>query len=112
MVKRRDIEALRDQIVRQFRPRKIILFGSHAKDAAGVDSDVDLLVITEFEGSPIRKEIEMALGLEHRFPLDLLVRTPQDVARRCALNDFFIQEILKTGQVLYDADRRGMAAEG
>ncbi len=112
MVKRQDIEALRDQIVRRFQPRKIILFGSHAKDAAGVDSDVDLLVITEFEGSPIRKEIEMSLGLEHRFPLDLLVRTPQDVAMRCALNDIFIQDILKTGQVLYDADRRGMAARG
>lgn len=112
MVERQEIEALRDQIVRRFHPRKIILFGSHATNATGTDSDVDLLVITEFEGSPIRKEIEMSLGLEHRFPLDLLVRTPQDIAKRCALNDFFIREILNTGQVLYDADRHGVAAEG
>ena len=88
MAARQDIEALRDQIVRQFHPRKVILFGSHAKGAVEVDSDVDLLVIMEFEGSPIHKEIEISLGLHCRFPLDLLVRTPQDVAQRAAMNDF------------------------
>ena len=112
MVRQQDIQAVCDQIVRRFHPLKVILFGSHARGVAGSDSDVDLLVIADFAGSPIRMEVAISLGLEHHFPLDLLVRTPQDVARRVAMNDFFIREILATGKVLYDANRVGVAAEG
>jgi hypothetical protein len=34
-----------ERIVRQFKPDKIILFGSHARGDAGPDSDVDLLIV-------------------------------------------------------------------
>lgn len=32
-----------ERIVKRFAPEKIILFGSHASESAGPDSDVDLL---------------------------------------------------------------------
>ena len=38
------------QIARQFRPEKIILFGSYAYGEPTEDSDVDLLVIMPFKG--------------------------------------------------------------
>ena len=38
------------RIVKRFHPDKIILFGSHARGDAGPDSDVDLLVVMDFEG--------------------------------------------------------------
>jgi len=37
----RDIKELSNQIVREFQPRKIILFGSHAYGKPAWDSDVD-----------------------------------------------------------------------
>ena len=36
-------------------------------------------------------------------PLDLLVRTPEQVEQRLALNDFFMREIMERGEVLYAA---------
>ncbi len=106
---RQDIQSLCDRIVRDFHPTKIILFGSYAGGAPTPDSDVDLLVILPFEGSPVRKAFEIDRGLDHPFPIDLLVRTPEFVERRLNLNDFFYREIVEKGQVLYDAARARVA---
>ena len=45
MVDRKDIQAACDDIIREFEPRQIILFGSYAYGAPTEDSDVDLLVV-------------------------------------------------------------------
>jgi len=46
IVDRKDIQASCDDIVQQFAPRKVILFGSSAYGTPTEDSDVDLLVIS------------------------------------------------------------------
>ncbi len=46
-----EIKNLCRQIVENFNPQKIILFGSHAYGKPNADSDVDLLVVMPFEGS-------------------------------------------------------------
>jgi DNA polymerase sigma len=48
------IRCLCDAIAGEFHPEKIVLFGSYAYDTPRPDSDVDLLVIMLFEGSPFR----------------------------------------------------------
>jgi DNA polymerase sigma len=45
------IEEMVRRIVAQFHPKKIVLFGSHARGAGGPDSDVDLLVVMRVKGS-------------------------------------------------------------
>ncbi len=40
MVSMKDIRAVGRRIAREFRPQQVILFGSHARGAAGPDSDV------------------------------------------------------------------------
>ena len=71
------------QVAERFRPDKIILFGSHAYGAPHADSDVDILVVM-----PARNELDQAvrirLAVDHNFPLDLLVRTPRNMAWRLA----------------------------
>lgn len=54
-----DIQNISDQIRREFAPRKIILFGSHSWGTPSDDSDVDLLVIVDFEGKPWRFAVEI-----------------------------------------------------
>lgn len=103
MVSRSAIQTACDAIVEGFRPEKVILFGSHAYGSPGDSSDVDLLVIMPFEGSPIRKAAEISVRIPRGFPVDVLVRTPEFVQERLALNDFFVQEIMRKGHVLYDA---------
>jgi len=50
MVNMEDISRLSEKIAREFRPERVILFGSHAQGNPRPDSDVDLLVILPFEG--------------------------------------------------------------
>jgi hypothetical protein len=53
-----------------------------------------------------RKAAEILNTVEPEFPVDLLVRTPQELRRRLAQDDPFIGEIARRGKVLYDATRR------
>ena len=93
-------------IVTKFQPDKIILFGSYAKGNPSPDSDVDLLVIMNTTQSTWDLAVEISLALKHSFPLDILVRTPQEIARRLKHGDFFIRDILENGKVLYEQTRQ------
>jgi predicted nucleotidyltransferase len=101
-----DIRSLSLRITRDFRPLRIVLFGSHARGNPGADSDVDLLVVLPFEGRAVDKAVEIRLKSRPTFPLDLIVRTPEAVRERVALGDTFLRDILGTGTVLYEADHR------
>jgi len=91
------------QIARQFHPNKIILFGSYAYGTPHEDSDVDMLVIMPFEGKGAHKATEILLATDPDFPIDLLVRTPEQIRARIKLGDFFLREITEKGKVLYEA---------
>ena len=103
MVTNSEIRDFCDQMVNVYGPRRIILFGSYASGLANEDSDVDLLVEMQHEGLGLRKAAEMIRQLKPCFPVDLIVRRPDEVARRLVLNDFFLQAITSKGTVLYDA---------
>ena len=108
MVSRRDIRLVCNRIVREFRPQKVILFGSYAYGRPTPDSDVDLLVIMPLRGRAIDQAIAISSRLDHRFPIDLLVRSPEEVRRRLGLNDFFLLEITQKGKVLYESTDAGV----
>ncbi len=104
MVEMDQIMAFAVRIAKEFRPERIILFGSYAHGDPRQDSDVDLLVVMPLERKGVWKSIEILDKLDPRFPVDLLVRSPEDIERRLAWTDFFIREILEKGRILYEAD--------
>ena len=67
------------RIARQFKPEKIVLFGSHARGTAGPDSDVDLLVMMEVKGSKRETAVEIRCAV-HDIPVakDIIVATPKE----------------------------------
>jgi len=102
-------EAL-DEIVRRIvgalRPRKIILFGSYARRTPSDDSDVDLLIVMDTEERPAERYLAVSRLLRPRpFPIDILVKTPQEVVQALEQQDSFITDIIAHGQVLYERDR-------
>lgn len=104
MVERAKIRSFCNAVAKQFRPQKIILFGSYAYGKPTPDSDVDLLVImprTRYRGE--RMSVRIRHAVHRDFPMDLLVRTPADVAKRLRWKDCFMQEIVTKGQVMYEA---------
>jgi predicted nucleotidyltransferase len=111
-IDRSAIQALCDRIVAEFRPERVILFGSHAYGVPRPDSDVDLLVILPFDEQPAYKAIEIVTRAVPRFPVDLLARTPEQVTERLELGDFFMREVMERGKVLYEAPHNGVDREG
>lgn len=115
MVTRRQIDQVAKQIAEEFRPERIILFGSYCYGTATEDSDVDLLVVKRMRGDVVKKAAEI-YGFIHRatgsaFSVDVLVRTPAEMKHRITLNDFFIREIVEKGIVLYESNHGRVGVE-
>lgn len=91
------------KIAEEFSPERIILFGSRARGRAHADSDVDLLVVMECEGPGARQAAEILNRVQPEFAVDLIVRTPEELRRRLALEDRFLTDVVRHGQVLYEA---------
>jgi predicted nucleotidyltransferase len=102
------IHAVVQQIAEKFQPEKIILFGSYAYGDPRPESDVDLLVVMD---TPLRNReqaVQIARAIDYHFGLDLLVRNPRQLAERLALGDFFLQDVVEKGKVLYERPDTGM----
>jgi uncharacterized protein len=104
MISLSQIQSLSQQIVDQFEPERIILFGSYAYGQPTEHSDVDLLVILPCEEMSVQKAITIRQQIRVPFPLDLMVRSPEQIRQRLEMGDFFIQEIMQNGRVLYEAN--------
>ena len=90
-------------IAETLHPEKIILFGSYAYGTPTPDSDVDLLVVMETNLSSTQRFLAVSRLLSPRpFPVDILVKRPNEIKRALAAGDFFIKEIISQGKVLYE----------
>ena len=103
MIDEKSIFELRDRIALEFRPQRIILFGSYADGTQADHSDLDLLIVMQYVGSGIRKALEILNRVNPHVPVDLVVKTPEEIDRRIRENDFFLADILRCGRVLYEA---------
>ena len=110
MVTRQAIQATCDDIVREFAPLQVILFGSYAYGTPTESSDVDLLVVMPVTQSERSKQaIEISQRIRPHFNVDLLVRSPEDIAYRLSQNDWFLREITEKGEILYESTNFFMA---
>lgn len=91
-------------IVEQFDPEQVILFGSHARGAAGADSDVDLLVVMDVSGSRRRMGARIGAAL-HGFsvPKDIIVTTPEAFRTRREVPGTIERLAAREGRVLHGA---------
>ncbi len=102
MVNKHYIRNYAKRIGRRFHPQQVILFGSYASGMATEDSDVDLLIIMDHDKARnIDQAIEIQLATDATFPMDLIVRRPDEVNQRLAMNDVFLKGLLNDGEVLY-----------
>ena len=99
------------EVAYQFHPEKIILFGSYAYGKPHADSDVDILVIMPTRNE-LDQSVEICLAVDYNFPLDLLVRTPKNLAWRLAEGDSFLREVMDRGKVLYEKTNGRLDAQG
>jgi predicted nucleotidyltransferase len=96
------IRRLVRQIAKQFKPQKIILFGSYARGNPRPESDVDLLVVMDTPLREVEQSLEIHRSLNILFGLDLIVYTPKHLKERVKMGDWFLRDVLKEGKVLYE----------
>jgi predicted nucleotidyltransferase len=99
-----------ERIVRQFRPVRIILFGSRARGEAGPWSDVDLLVVLPEVTDKRQAMVEILRALSD-LPVckDVVVTTPEELERRGHVKGDVLRAALREGKVIY---QRGVELEG
>ena len=102
MKHQKEIKKITDQIVKKYKPEKIILFGSYAWGKPTEDSDVDLFIVKETKEARTKRHLKVdRMLLDRTTPIDILVYTPQEVKGRLSLGDFFVKDIIQKGKTIY-----------
>jgi uncharacterized protein len=102
-----DILKVAQAIAAQFKPNKIILFGSRAYGQPRPDSDVDMLVLLPIAGSELAMMSKLLLAAHEvakgAFALDILAKDPAQATARYRQGDALFREAFDRGLVLYEA---------
>lgn len=97
------IQTMTDRIVQDFNPLRIILFGSHARGDVKPESDIDLLVVFPQVENKRLAAVAIRRALAD-LPVckDVVVTTPEEIARRGDLIGTVLRPALREGKVLYE----------
>ena len=104
MVPEEVMDEVKTRLVEKFHPKRIILFGSQARETANDRSDVDLLVICPIKGS--RRALMVAMDRVLKgLPIarDILVLTPEEFERDRHIPGTVARPAWKEGRILYEA---------
>ena len=109
MISKEKITDITTRIAERFNPEKIIVFGSYAWGKPGKDSDLDLFVVMDSSEKPIKRAASLRRALIDRYvPMDIIVRTPEEIRHRIDIGDPFVKKILREGKVVYARDNARM----
>jgi predicted nucleotidyltransferase len=103
MIAAQQIKDYVNELVRQFSPDRVVMFGSYGSGKPRADSDVDLLIVMRHSGAAAEQAARIRRSIRAGFPLDIIVRSPAAIRRRMAMGDGFICEILEKGKVLHES---------
>ncbi|MBU2599295.1 nucleotidyltransferase domain-containing protein [bacterium] len=99
------LKRLVDFITTEYKPERIILFGSYGSETEKRYSDIDLLIIKKTSKRFVDRVVEVMQNIRREFgikyPVEPLVYTPEEWEAAKVINSIFIRTILSKGIVLY-----------
>ena len=104
MISEEQIQAVVRRIVEGYAPDRIILFGSYAYGTPTEHSDLDLLIIKKHAEA---KRAERAIAIRTLLwgtdapAMDIIIRTPEEMAARLPLYYTVEAQALEKGRILY-----------
>lgn len=94
-----------EKIKIEYKPLKIILFGSYAYGSPQDDSDIDLLILKRTTKKRVNRFVmvkRIIYNPNFKIPISPFVYTPGELEERIKIGDDFIKEIIQKGIVLYE----------
>jgi len=92
-----------EKIKQEYEPEKIYIFGSFAEGKITSSSDIDFFIVKKTIKPRRERNREVSrLLLDRQVPVDILVYTPAEIARRTRLGDGFILGIINSGKLVYE----------
>ena len=96
----RHVKQYADIVRRNFKVKKIILYGSHSKNAAREHSDIDVaIVLDRVDGDFLSLEAKL-----FRLRREIDARIEPVLLEESNDRSGFLEEILKTGEVIYSSE--------
>ena len=95
---------LPDPVVAYFQPRRVILFGSVARGEAGLDSDIDLLVVLDDDAPEEQLTIQAGIQsrMSYRYPADVIPCRERTFQRMARIAGTLAYEAASAGTVIYE----------
>lgn len=104
MTYKKTINQIVETLKADYKPEKIVLFGSCAWGKVTRNSDIDMLIVKDTAAPYGERWLEvgrLTRGLNKTIPFEPIILTPQEL--KCELNrNLFLQEVLGKGKVLYE----------
>lgn len=97
----RHVKQYADVVRQNFNVKKVILYGSYSRGSARKDSDIDVAVVL----SRIDEDFLMAEAKLFRLRREIDARIEPVLLEESNDKSGFLEEILKTGEVIYNADQ-------
>jgi len=97
--------------LKKLKPYKVVLFGSYANGTATENSDLDVMVVLDSNersknfdefmehGKPVSAAVR---EFRKTMPMDLVVYTLAEFEYLRKERDFFVEEIMENGKILYE----------
>ena len=105
MYSKKDLNIIKDMILKEISPFQIVLFGSYARNEANINSDLDVMILTEKKISR-RNKLDIIFRLQKaflkkKFSVDILMKSVEDYTYFKDYIGSVNYEIAKEGKVLW-----------
>jgi predicted nucleotidyltransferase len=88
--------------LKQYKPDKVILFGSHARDASDRYSDIDLIIIKRTKKRFLNRIKDVLKIIKPDYAIDILVYTPEEFQKMISKGNPFLEYVVREGKVIYE----------
>jgi predicted nucleotidyltransferase len=89
-------------LLKKYKPEKVILFGSHARGSTDSYSDIDLIIIKRTKKPFLDRIKDVLKIIKPNFAIDVLVYTPEEFRKMTSEGNPFLEYVIKDGRVIYE----------
>jgi predicted nucleotidyltransferase len=89
-------------LLKKYKPQKVILFGSYANGTNDPYSDIDLVIIKNTRRRFLDRIRDVIEIIKPNFAIDILVYTPKEFQEMFSEGNLFVESVIKKGKVVYE----------